>query len=370
VGNSLQKFLEEPVVLIRSNDNTYQTFGTGFSVGGEGQATYIVTCAHVVEEISDEIRDKGNPSVVMTVDGVPATVVSSGFQNGIGIDLAVLRVEKSLGHLPLRGVPRLKGKPFTTSGWQQVVSSGQFIRRQLNGFFGGPIHVGNAASATFTKAWDLEIKSEHFRLQEGYSGSPVADKNGHVVAVVNTREGKGIIGTAISIEALKNVWPNMPSDLFWQPPQVLFVNWLNRRLVPVVNWLNMAWGILPILLLLVALVIGMRASANPDQLTFANNLAIIAYYLALGVFCIEVCALVVHGLAVHQLWRWLLLTGLVVVGIAIYSPGIILSWGGLAYYLIATLVPCVLSFVLIVALRWKSIAPQPALSQPASHFPQ
>jgi len=84
--------LQESVVLIRSSNRAHKTFGTGFPVGREGQATSIVTCAHVVKEILDEINDGGDKSVVITAADAEVTWVISGFQDGKGIDLAVLCV--------------------------------------------------------------------------------------------------------------------------------------------------------------------------------------------------------------------------------------------------------------------------------------
>jgi hypothetical protein len=358
--------LQESVILIRSsNHRAHKTFGTGFSAGCEGQATYIVTCAHVVKDILDEIRDSEDKSAGITADDVNATVVASGSQDSKGIDLAVLCVEKPLGHLPLRCVSKLKGKPFKTAGYQRD-DTGNVTARPLDGSFGESIKVGSGKRATFAKAWDLKITSNH-HLQEGYSGSPVVNGNGHVVAVVNMREGEGISGTAISVEALKTVWSDMPPHLFWQPRLAAAVNWLNRRLAPIMNRLNIDWGSLAFLILIVAIVMSKIAPTNPDQLTFANNLAITAYYLALVVFCSELCVLAVHILAVHKQWRWLWLVGLVGlvgVGIVVYLPGIIFSLGGLGYDLIATTVPLVFSLVWVFALR------KPIASKPEDHLPK
>ncbi|NER04356.1 MAG: hypothetical protein F6K17_17945 [Okeania sp. SIO3C4] len=68
-------------------------------------------------------------------------------------------------------------------------------------------------------AWKLRIKKSDL-LQQGYSGAPVIDsKNNCVLAVATNMEGKGESGRAISVEALKYIWPEVPSELL-EPPQV------------------------------------------------------------------------------------------------------------------------------------------------------
>ena len=218
---------------------------------------------------------------------------------------------------------------------------------------------GQGKQANFVHAWDLVIKNTNHRLQDGYSGSPVIDKDNYAVAVVNMKEGGGIIGTAISIEALKEVWSEMPPDLLGQHRLATVVNWLNRRLAPIVNRLNIDWGSLAFLFLIIAIVMSMIAPTNPYLLTFASTLASIAYYLALAVFCSELCVLTVHVLAMHQQRRWWLWpVGLLVVGMVVYLPGIIFSLGGWAYDLFAIIVPLVFSVGWVFVVQ-KTIAPKP-----------
>ncbi|WP_366557620.1 formylglycine-generating enzyme family protein [Okeania sp. SIO1I7] len=64
-----------------------------------------------------------------------------------------------------------------------------------------------------------KLKIEAGKLQKGYSGAPVVDlETGFVVGITTHMEGKneeeGKEGTAISIEALKKIWPEMPPDVF------------------------------------------------------------------------------------------------------------------------------------------------------------
>jgi WD40 repeat protein len=236
------------VVLIRSSNPAHRSFGTGFPFYCEGQVTWIVTCAHVVDDIISEINEGGGESNKITADDAEATLVASGLSNNSGIDIAVLRVGKPLDRLSLRRAFDEKGKSFTTSGFQR--SDRDFIIRQLEGTFGGQIETGRGEQAHFVKAWDLEINDSRHHLQDGYSGSPVIDRSNCAVAVVNTKEGTGNRGTAISVEAIEKVWSEMPPHLFELPPcklprrKVLLVGLVAGGVVAIGGITGITWWIL------------------------------------------------------------------------------------------------------------------------------
>ena len=60
--------------------------------------------------------------------------------------------------------------------------------------------------------WKLQIQEG--RLQKGYSGAPLVDSETDLVLGVTTNmEGKnGEEGTAISIEALRKIWREIPLE--------------------------------------------------------------------------------------------------------------------------------------------------------------
>lgn len=59
-------------------------------------------------------------------------------------------------------------------------------------------------------AWKLLI-NQGGCLRQGYSGAPVVDlETGHVLGIATNMEKDGTEGLAISIEALKDIWPEMP----------------------------------------------------------------------------------------------------------------------------------------------------------------
>lgn len=85
--------LEESIVLITSasdNSRKADVIGTGFAFYQEDNYTYLLTCAHVVEDVGGEEN--------VLVNNIPAEVLATG--DITGFDLAVLRVE-NLNNIPL-----------------------------------------------------------------------------------------------------------------------------------------------------------------------------------------------------------------------------------------------------------------------------
>ncbi|RUS94655.1 hypothetical protein DSM106972_092920 [Dulcicalothrix desertica PCC 7102] len=202
----------DSIILITSTDTTDYggNFGTGFVIHQDEHITYVLTCAHVVEEVGGVGRVK--------VGGYPAKEeVASG--NRQGCDLAVLAVEDGLTKLPSLklGVVAEKGREFIASG---CYTDGTKTRKlaSISGKLGGTQIILEESDRT--PAWNLEISndSEH-DLKAGYSGSPVVDKaSGYVLGVVAQLTGQGK-GVAISIEALGKIWQGkgMPQNLISKP---------------------------------------------------------------------------------------------------------------------------------------------------------
>ncbi len=80
----MSRQLEKSIVLITSaDDRKKNVIGTGFTFYREQNYTYLLTCAHVVEDVGGEES--------LLVDGISPEVVAMGDIQGF--DLAVLRVE-------------------------------------------------------------------------------------------------------------------------------------------------------------------------------------------------------------------------------------------------------------------------------------
>ena len=193
--------LQNSVVLITSRDPSNTYFGTGFVIHQDEQAAYLLTCAHVVQAVGSE---------KLEIRGIQARVIASNPEEGA--DLAVLRIEKLLDvpPLPLYAVGE-QGKPFSTAGFQSYGK--RFLVRELHGTLGEQVGLETRGQTDRIRAWDLKI-TDDYQLQRGYSGSPVVDANDNVIGVVNTRQGEGKKGLAVSITALEKIWPEMPPGLF------------------------------------------------------------------------------------------------------------------------------------------------------------
>lgn len=197
--------LQTSVALITSRDPENNQFGTGFVIHQDKSATYLVTCAHVVDDV-------GGTEAAINADDSPAKVVAAGLADGL--DMAVLRVEGLHNYppLPLQASAQ-KGTEFTLVGFQKFRQ--RHVVRPLEGRLGHPVGLTLPDRPGRISAWDLIIEGD--TLQRGYSGSPVVDKTGgQVLAVTSYRQGQGERGLAISIGALPTIWPDMPASLLAQ----------------------------------------------------------------------------------------------------------------------------------------------------------
>jgi hypothetical protein len=200
--------LQSHIVLISSRDSGNHFFGTGFIFYRDQEGTYVLTCAHVVKDVGGEDN--------VAVSSFPAKIVAYGGQihdsKEAGLDLAVLRVDDSLGKsgLTLRLAGK-KGDRVTVSGFRHH-GIGQHLLKPLDGVLGEPVALEYTGSPDRFRAWEL-ITSDEDPLQKGYSGSPVVDQaSGCVLGVASHIESqtKGLI---ISVEGLPRIWQGMPPTL-------------------------------------------------------------------------------------------------------------------------------------------------------------
>jgi hypothetical protein len=205
--------ITDSIVVITSSNSGIKSIGTGFIIHQDEQITYVLTCDHVVLEVTD----RGKAQV--EVDSHPVEEVING---GYRCDLAVLKVKDKLAQLPALklGTVGQKGREFIISGYFD--SAGTPRLEDVNGKLGATGITNKDGDRAPT--WNLEISEDsNHKLQRGYSGSPVIDKDsGYVLGVVF--QDREAVGLAISIEALKKVWQEMPDNLIYiekfvnQPP--------------------------------------------------------------------------------------------------------------------------------------------------------
>ncbi|HVW42725.1 MAG TPA: AAA family ATPase [Amycolatopsis sp.] len=195
--------LRHGVVLITSLDERISRFGTGFVIGHVDGKTLVVTCAHVVRDVGgvDQVR----------IAGKPATQVAAAA--GGWPDLAVLSTSAAADAPALELRPgAARDQSFSSEGFRRY--GDEYLIRAVGGRLGEPVDLESASEGLRIRAFDLAIDSDA-ALQPGYSGSPVADNRGRVVAVVSHREGDGQKGLAIAIEGLRAIWPD--ADRFLVP---------------------------------------------------------------------------------------------------------------------------------------------------------
>lgn len=198
--------LLDSVVLITGSKS--KKFGTGFSIHSQPGETWVLTCAHVVEDV----REGGG---AILVDDQPAELLACGQSDQV--DLAVLRV-RELANPPLKlGLAGSHAMACGIVGFARL--TGEVKRAEtLEGTLGSQV-LFKAPAGPRVKAWKLWIESKTL-LEGGYSGSPVICTTTRTVfAVVSHSEYQGERGYAVSLAHLKDVWSKLPAGLFSPQPQ-------------------------------------------------------------------------------------------------------------------------------------------------------
>ncbi len=189
----------DAVVLIESIEG--KVTGTGFAIHHEGEKTWILTCAHVVEDAggADNIRIKFGE------EGRDAKLVEGCCGSGQKIDLAVLQVDKLvLPVLSLRPDGRT-GEDFQIPGFAEL--DRKYAAEPVKGKLGDQFPLETTGGPRIT-AWQLRVTGD-IPLLEGYSGSPVVRVDTHEVLAVATHEQyAGKRGYAIDIAHLRDICRN------------------------------------------------------------------------------------------------------------------------------------------------------------------
>jgi hypothetical protein len=206
--------ISRSVVLIAERDpkDTNFRFGTGFAVHKKAGITYVVTCRHVIRDICGS----DNPADFTKIDvGGKTPNGSHSYISQIKtIDLAVLAVPNLENVLPMNRL-RCATRAETAvriEGCCKLQSV--FVTQPIKGVLkteGDRMieYDGSRADSWMIQAHDGEVKS-------GYSGSPVIEADGYVVAVLTHDDGPQA-GHAIDIRELSRIWPGMPKDLIADP---------------------------------------------------------------------------------------------------------------------------------------------------------
>jgi len=81
--------MEDSIVLILSSDPNISDFGTGFIIARDQNYSYLLTCAHVLEQINGMPPTTENKLKISGLDK-PVEIVKQGSSDGI--DIALLKV--------------------------------------------------------------------------------------------------------------------------------------------------------------------------------------------------------------------------------------------------------------------------------------
>lgn len=177
-----------------------KAFGTGFAVAYRDRQLFILTCAHVVEQLDSYIR----------VSGQEAEVVCIGASDSI--DLALLRIPcNDPSAIVNRTAKGEVGMKFQVCGYGIFSGAkGNYVLREIQGRLGTPI-LFESSGGDRVEAWDLHIDEiDNFsKLQNGYSGSPLCDVEGGLVAVVSHKEAEGRHGHALAVANLRRIYPQI-----------------------------------------------------------------------------------------------------------------------------------------------------------------
>ena len=194
--------LEGSIVLITSasdNSRKADVVGTGFAFYREDNYTYLLTCAHVVEDVG------GKENVL--VNDIPAEVLAIGDVKNF--DLAVLGVENLKVELfCLTSLSAAENVKFRTAGHFLYGEEKKILLETVEGTLGKKRFARKNHQTV--AVWKLLI-NEGDRLRKGYSGALVVDlETGGVLGIATDMEKDGREGLAISVEALEKIWPQMP----------------------------------------------------------------------------------------------------------------------------------------------------------------
>ena len=188
-------------------------YGTGFFVQDDGAYSYVVTCAHVVKDAYEE-KQKYQVSIDEHTGEIEIYDEDT--------DIAVVRVDisKTISVLRLVSVAQ-EGERIQVIGMSSLSKHRQ--KRDII-----PLD-GNLSKKTAwtvsgkekVSTWYLKLNNADFRLQTGYSGAPVINKeNGYVVGIVSHKVPDGYAGIAVSAAMLKRIWKSLPEEIFIDDVQV------------------------------------------------------------------------------------------------------------------------------------------------------
>jgi len=184
--------------LITSQTN--RKFGTGFCIYKNKKGSFIVTCAHVVEDCGKDD---------LLIHGKRARLLSIGSSDDL--DLALLYAEglKKSTVLKIDGVLTAKDTPFEISGFKSYKNN--YMLETLQGTIKKISQIYHNNNTL--KIYELKINEED-TIEKGFSGSAVICKESKkVIAVATDRKTNGKYAYAIPVRNLKMLWEEISDEL-------------------------------------------------------------------------------------------------------------------------------------------------------------
>ena len=202
--------LEDSIVLIISSDAKEIESGTGFIVARAHGYSYLLTCAHVLEQINGKPPTTENKLKISGLDA-PVDIVACGVSDGI--DIALLKVAGLLDKPLFKQFMLAQEKAdIKVTGYSLFdPKHGQHLKRKLEGILSHRVKI--AANNQEYPFLDIAIQDDDFaKLEGGYSGSPLYNSSGHVLGVVSHKR-TGEMGHAFCISNLAVLYPEIDSLL-------------------------------------------------------------------------------------------------------------------------------------------------------------
>jgi adenylate kinase family enzyme len=183
---------ESVFLLTSSTPDDKKKFGTGFAFAymeHKGKL-FILTCAHVVDDLEDKVKIKGQE----------ATVEAKGSRDTIDLALLSIPWSSSPPSLLNQIAEGKTDRKFQVCGYSSAGHKSPNILRTITGKLGQSICFGD----DHIEAWDIHVEGDELsNLQDGYSGSPLCDDGGQLIAVVSHKINNGQRGYAIAISNIK-----------------------------------------------------------------------------------------------------------------------------------------------------------------------
>ena len=199
--------------LILSADLGNQRSGNSFVVGSWNGFDLAITCAHVVADLG------GQTSLLCR--GIPAEVVLEASEP---LDIALLQVIAHAGAPPLSPARQVReGQRVSVVGY--VAHASGFVARRLDATVESATVIAGRGSEPNVPAWELVLDGKE-TLEPGLSGSPVLNRAGEVVGVLQSRTGEGARGLMIDACRLTDVWPDLSNRIDESSP------WRSRAIQP------------------------------------------------------------------------------------------------------------------------------------------